>query len=190
MAPSKRRALGPPPPPPLAPRPIPCFPCLRLQIRKGGEKVVCVGSPAGRAKRCVDCIRRKAKCDDSKSRFPSSFLYTLVNLCIVPPHAVEIARKIQRAARIGITDATIGLYKKYVAEGSRYRVELKTETIAEIELRIKTHGNDAEQHRTIFNTAKNEVVATLDPIFIQGFVSTPAWEKFLAGNRIPADYEL
>jgi len=82
------------------------------------------------------------------------------------------------------------LYKKYVAENSRYRVELKTETVAEIEMRIKTVGGDVELHRTIFNTAKAEVIATLEPIFIKGFVSTPEWEKFLAGNRIPADYEL
>jgi len=81
------------------------------------------------------------------------------------------------------------LFKKYVAANSRYRVELKADTVAEIEQRIKTPG-DVEQHRTLFNGARAEVVSTLEPIFLQGFVSTPEWEKFLAGNRIPADYEM
>jgi len=82
------------------------------------------------------------------------------------------------------------LFKKYVADNSRYRVELKAETVAEIQVRIKTPVTDAELHRTIFNTAKSEVVASLEPIFLKGFVSTAAWEKYLAGNRIPADYEI
>jgi hypothetical protein len=82
------------------------------------------------------------------------------------------------------------LYKKYVAEGSRYRVELKTDTVVAIEQRIKTPGADVEEHRTLFNNAKAEVVASLEPIFLKGFVTTAAWEKFLAGNRIPADYEI
>jgi len=82
------------------------------------------------------------------------------------------------------------LYKKYVAEGSKYRVELKSDTVVDIELRLKTPGPDIELHRNLFNPAKAEVVSGIEPLFLKGFVSTPAWEKFLTANRIPADYEL
>jgi len=62
--------------------------------------------------------------------------------------------------------------------------------VTDIERRVKSPGTDVEQHRIIFNTAKAEVVASLEPLFLKGFVATPAWEKFLACNRIPADYEI
>jgi len=111
----------------------------------------------------------------------------------LPQHSLNFVVSVinfSQAKRTALYIFAEELYKKYVAENSRYRVELKAETVAAIELRIKGTGNDIEQHRTIFDTAKAEVVATLEPIFITGFVSTPAWEKFLAGNRIPADYEI
>lgn len=77
------------------------------------------------------------------------------------------------------------LFKKYIAEGSRYRVELKADTVVDIETRLKTPSNDVDNHRTIFNAAKAEVVSTLEPTFLSGFVTTPAWARFLEGNRIP-----
>jgi len=82
------------------------------------------------------------------------------------------------------------LYKKYVAENSRYRVELKADTVTTIETRLKAPGNDVEKHRDVFDVAKMEVVATLEPIFLKGFVTSAAWAKFLSANRIPADYEI
>lgn len=82
------------------------------------------------------------------------------------------------------------LYKKYVAENSRYRVQLKDQTVADIEHHVKSPVSDMEQHRIIFDTAKSEVVESLEPLFLQGFVASPNWEKFLACNRIPTDYEI
>jgi hypothetical protein len=81
------------------------------------------------------------------------------------------------------------LYKKYVAANSRYCVPLSPGTVTEIEARLKAPAADLERHRVIFNDAKMEVVAYLDPVFLSEFVPTPSWEKFLASNRLPADYE-
>jgi len=80
------------------------------------------------------------------------------------------------------------LYKKYIAENSRYRIQLSKPCVTDIEARLKTPG-DLEKHRTIFNDAKMEVVAALDPIFMKDFVPGPHWESFLASNRLPSDYE-
>jgi len=81
------------------------------------------------------------------------------------------------------------LYKKYVADNSKYRVPLSPATITELEARLKAPPTDLDQYRLIYNDAKMEVVSILDPVFLKEFVSTPAWEKFLATNRLPADYE-
>jgi hypothetical protein len=80
------------------------------------------------------------------------------------------------------------LYKKYIADNSRYRIQLTAATVTEIEARLKAPG-DLEKHRLIFNDAKMEVVAALDPIFLKEFVTSQDWERFLASNRLPADYE-
>jgi len=111
----------------------------------------------------------------------------------LPANAINFVVSIinfTQAKRTALVIFAEELYKKYVAENSRYKVELTVETVQDIELRIKTPGADLEQHRALFNVAKLEVVAALEPIFLKQFVTTPAWDKFLGANRLPADYEI
>jgi len=81
------------------------------------------------------------------------------------------------------------LYKKYIAENSKYCVPLQKETVLAVEARLKAPPGDLDKFRLVFNDAKMEVVGLLDPVFLRDFVTTPAWEKFLTTNRLPADYE-